>query len=106
MKAVAVRELKNRLSGYLREVDAGTVRQALARAASRRTVLEMSADVAARAEARFPAEPVRTLDALHLASALALRRLFPDLTMLSTDARVRDDAALLGLPVLPAPRSG
>lgn len=85
----------------VQEVDSGTVLGILARAATRWTVIEVSADVATRAEARFPVEPVRTLDALHLASALALRATFPDLAVLTTDARIRENAARLGLAVLP-----
>lgn len=68
-----------------------------ARAASTWAVLEISAQVARRAEERFPREPVRTLDAIHLASALVLRRTFPDLAVASADERVRANAAQLGL---------
>ncbi len=45
----------------------------------------------------FPVEPIRTLDALHLASALELLRLFPDLTVLSFDRRIVENLAPLGL---------
>lgn len=86
----------------VQEVDAGTVLGTLAVAASRWTIIELTADIATRAEARFPVEPLRTLDALHLASALALRRAFPELAVLTTDARVRDNAVRLGLGVLPS----
>ena len=46
-------------------------------------ILELSREVAERAEGPFPVEPVRTLDALHLASALLLRQALPDLRILS-----------------------
>jgi hypothetical protein len=49
----------------------------------------------------FPAEPVRTLDAIHLATAVMLRELYPDLIVLSLDHRVRSNARALGFPVLP-----
>lgn len=49
-------------------------------------------EVARRAEGVFPVEPVRTLDAIHLASALFLRESFPELLILSTDERVRRNA--------------
>jgi hypothetical protein len=55
--------------------------------------------VSQRAEDPFPSEPVRTLDAIHLASALFLRQAFPDLTVLSADDRVRANAAQLGFDV-------
>ena len=48
------------------------------------------------AEDVFPLEPVRALDAIHLASALFLRESFSDLTILTTDERVRSNATLLG----------
>ena len=68
----------------------------LAQAASTWTILELTPEVAQRAEQAFPCEPVRTLDAIHLASALFLRQFFPDLTFLSSDERVRANAAQLG----------
>ena len=70
----------------------------LAQAASTWAVLEVSEEVARRAEGVFPNEPVRTLDAIHLASALFLRQSFPDLEIVSADERVLDNAALLGFP--------
>ena len=44
----------------------------------------------------FPHEPVRALDAIHLATALAVRNLMPDVQVLSFDDRIRDNAAALG----------
>jgi len=49
----------------------------------------------------FPVEPVRTLDAIHLVTALALRPALPGLTVVSLDRRVRENAAVLGFRVLP-----
>lgn len=83
------------------EAEGAALRAQLALAAARWAVLELTRDVAARAEEAFPSEPIRTLDALHLASALVLRQSLPDLVVLSTDARVRANAAQLGLVVLP-----
>ena len=84
------------------ETDAADLSAVLAQAAARWAVLEISRAVADRAETRFAIEPVRTLDAIHLASALALRELLPDLNILSTDDRVRRNAIQLGFSVLPA----
>lgn len=58
-------------------------------AAARWAVVGLSSEVARRAEGIFPVEPVRTLDAIHLASALFRRESLPDLLLLSTDERVR-----------------
>ncbi len=86
----------------LDEVGSAAVLEALARAGGRWGVLEMSREVAERAEASFPVEPVRTLDALHLASALLLRQALPDLRLLSSDDRVRVNGRRLGFEVVPA----
>jgi hypothetical protein len=86
----------------LDEVGSTTVLEALARAGGGWGVLEMSREVAERAEASFPVEPVRTLDALHLASALLLRQALPDLRLLSSDDRVRANGRRLGFEVVPA----
>lgn len=69
----------------------------LARAASRWAILEITEEVARRAEEGFPSEPVRTLDAIHLASAVFLRQSFPGLVLLTADDRVHANAARLGL---------
>lgn len=45
----------------------------------------------------FPIEPVRTLDAIHLATALETLKVFPDLAVLSFDKRILDNLEPLGL---------
>lgn len=64
-------------------------------------VLDLSEDVVARARARFPAEPVRSLDAIHLASASAIVAAGGRITVLSLDDRVRANARALGIPIVP-----
>ena len=59
--------------------------------------LSVSDDVLARAGRPFPVEPVRTLDAIHLASALLCIRAIPDLRMVSLDRRIAANATALGL---------
>lgn len=58
--------------------------------------------VVARARAQYPAEPVRTLDALHLATALVIQESVGPLTLLTFDDRVRVNANALGFGLLPA----
>jgi len=84
------------------ETDAAEVRATLAQAAGRWAILEISSDVASRAEQAFPVEPVRTLDAVHLASALVFRHVIPDLVVVSTDSRIRANASQLGFEIFPA----
>jgi predicted nucleic acid-binding protein len=85
----------------LRESDA-VQRQARLNAVSARwTLLGLGEEIVERARRPFPAEPVRTLDAIHVASALAARKAVPDLAMLSLDDHVREAAGRLGIPLLP-----
>ena len=89
-------------TGSLREADADAVRGRLATVANHWTVLPISPDIVQRTRGHFPDALIRTLDALHVASALQARAAFPDLAMLSLDERVRRVAGSLGLPVLPS----
>lgn len=59
--------------------------------------LEITSTVRERAAAEFPVEPVRTLDAIHLASALELLAVYPDLQVLSLDRRIVENLEPLGL---------
>lgn len=90
-------EAESRIS----EVEAADLFTVFGQAAARWAVLELASEVAQRAEGGFPVEPVRTLDAIHLASALFLRESLPGLLILSTDERVRRNALQLGFEVLP-----
>jgi predicted nucleic acid-binding protein len=90
--------------GRITAAQGADLRAVFAQASSTWAILEISEEIAQRAEDGFPNEPVRTLDAIHLASALFLRESFPDLVMLAADERVRANAALLGFPA-EAPRT-
>lgn len=93
LRAAALREL--------READVADLRAHLARAASQWHVLRMTPEVVARARQPFPSEPLRTSDAIHLASALAARSMLPGLEVLTLDDRVRRAAIGLGFRVRP-----
>ncbi len=84
--------------GRITAAQAADLLAVFAQAMSTWAILEISEEVARRAEDGFPNEPVRTLDAIHLASALLLRQSFPDLVILTADDRMRVNAALLGFP--------
>jgi predicted nucleic acid-binding protein len=60
------------------------------------TLLRIEGEVVERARRAFPVEPVRTLDALHLASLLIVRSIFADAEVLSFDERIRANATALG----------
>jgi hypothetical protein len=88
-------------TGVLREADAADHGALLARAAARWTRLRLGGAVMERATRPFPVEPVRTLDALHLGSALVARSAAPGLRLLTLDQRVRENGERLGLQPLP-----
>ena len=54
-----------------------------------------------RSRGAFPREPIRSLDAIHLATALVIRDVRPDLSVLSLDQRLRENAVALGFEVVP-----
>ena len=88
--------------GDLSEADAASRSAELNAAAAHWTLLRLGGEVIDRARQRFPHEPVRTLDALHLASSLVAKSALPDLVVLSLDERVRRNARALGFDVVPA----
>lgn len=69
-------------------------------------VIALDEEVLRRAREPLPAEPVRTLDALHLASILVLDDALGGFEVASCDDRVRRNAAALGLTVLPSGSAG
>ena len=84
------------------EAAAADRRAHLNAAAANWQVLRVSTEIVERARRSFPAEPVRTLDAIHLASALFARSVLPGVELLSLDQRVRNSAGQLGFQLQPA----
>jgi predicted nucleic acid-binding protein len=87
--------------GGVTEAQAADRRAALNRAAAHWHLVHLRDEILERARRPFPKEPIRTLDALHLASALALRSAVSDLVLLSLDERIRNNAKEIGFDVLP-----
>ena len=87
--------------GELTEAEAADRRAHLMTAASHWHVLRIGPEIVDRARQPFPGEPIRTLDAIHLASALVARGTLPGLELLSLDERIRRAARPLGLGVRP-----
>jgi predicted nucleic acid-binding protein len=95
----------------LDEISAADVRRSLAEAADRRArltaaashwqILRVAPEIMERVRQPFPGEPIRTLDAIHLASALTARTAIVGLTLLSLDDRVRKAGKKVGLDVIP-----
>lgn len=88
--------------GELSEAEAAERRALVGTAAEHWIVQAMDREIVERARRSFPREPIRTLDAIHLATALATRGLVTELQLLSLDERIRRNAADLGFEVVPA----
>lgn len=60
-------------------------------------LVSVDASLFLKAEEVFPVEPVRSLDAIHLAICLDLLQIYPDLAVLSFDKRILENLTPLGL---------
>ena len=94
--------IRNIVEGRLSETAAARLRALMTRVMSGWSVVAITSPVLASGRSRFPKEPVRALDAIHLGTLLVTRTSVPDLQVLSLDDRVRDNARLLGFTVLPS----
>ena len=88
--------------GHLTEGARAELSARAAIAAAHWTLFTVAEPVLTRARGPFPGGPLRTLDALHVATALEARAAVADLTVLALDQRVRRAAGAMGFEVLPA----
>ena len=91
--------LRARLAGRLTEDQERHALRGLQTFARRCELIAISDDVLARAGRPFPVEPVRTLDAIHLASVELVGEQPQLMTVLTRDGRVADNARAMGHPV-------
>jgi predicted nucleic acid-binding protein len=94
--------LRSAALGLVTEADGADRRAHLTRAAASWHVLRIGPEIVDRARQPFPGDPIRTLDAIHLASALVAKSAVAGLELLSLDDRIRRTAVRLGLSVRPA----
>ncbi|TMB10888.1 MAG: type II toxin-antitoxin system VapC family toxin [Deltaproteobacteria bacterium] len=94
--------IRRHATGALSEADARRLRRSLAETAGHWNLMRIEREVVDRARSPFPGEPIRTLDALHLASAMVARAAVADLAFLCLDEKVRASGRALGLRVMPA----
>ncbi|MDX2223836.1 MAG: type II toxin-antitoxin system VapC family toxin [Rhodospirillaceae bacterium] len=87
--------------GLYRQDVAAVLRVRLHEAVSSWSVVRLLPEILARAIRPFPLEPIRTLDAIHVATALHLKSILGDFPILSLDDRIRRVAEALGFPVRP-----
>jgi hypothetical protein len=93
--------IRARVTHNLSEPVAENRRALLARVAADWRLMPIAREIVERARRPFPSEPIRSLDAIHLASALSAADSLPDLVLLSVDHRVRAAGQLLGLRLAP-----
>ncbi len=94
--------IRSSCSGHITEGDAADRLSVLEATAVRWHHFRIAGEVVERCSRPFPVEPVRALDAIHLASALVARSAMPGLCVLSLDERVRENAKALGFDLIPA----
>ena len=94
LRAVALNELT--------DAEAADRRGHLLAASAHWQVLRIAGEIVDRARGPFPGDPIRTLDAIHLASLLVARSALGGLRLLSLDERVRQAANRLGVAVEPS----
>jgi predicted nucleic acid-binding protein len=85
----------------IKEGDAMDRRRVLARASRHWNLVQVHDEILERARRPFPGEPIRTLDALHMASALSIGGAVPELAVLSLDNTIRKSSMELGFEALP-----
>lgn len=87
--------------GGVTAVVADVLHDRLAKVSATWNVQPLHREVLDRARASFPDDRVRSLDAIHLASAVVARASLGDMDLLSLDECIRSNAAALGFRVLP-----
>src|SRR5215475_375503 len=84
-------------AGTLVTAERQSLRGVLAKARRGWMTLDVTEDVLRRASEPFPVEPIRALDAIHLATAIEAAQAVPRLTVISQDRRILENAKALGL---------
>jgi predicted nucleic acid-binding protein len=91
--------LRGRAAGRLSEADERAATRGLQTFAHRCDLIGVTDTILTRVGRPFPVEPIRTLDAVHLATAEELAEPPALVTLVTRDARVRDNARALGYAV-------
>lgn len=94
-RAIVRARVAERLTG---EQERAAIR-ALRRFERRSYVVAMTDEVLARVKRPFPVEPVRTLDAVHIATAESIGEPPQLVTIVTRDSRVRENAIAMGYRV-------
>jgi predicted nucleic acid-binding protein len=90
-----------RLADRLSDEGALAAQRLLDEASDNWVIMDLVGDVTTRAARPFPKEPLRTLDAFHVASAAVYHQALGALSVLSLDERVRVNTLALSIAVVP-----
>jgi hypothetical protein len=88
-------------SGILTESNAEGLERDLNELVGHWMISRINQEVVVRASGSFPVEPIRTLDAIHLATAVRTLSAISGLSILTLDHRVRENARAMGIGVVP-----
>ena len=91
--------IRARVTGRLTPADEQAAVRALRTFERRCFIVDVDRAALARVRRPFPIEPIRTLDAVHLATAELLGEAPQLVTIVTRDVRVRDNARALGYAV-------
>lgn len=91
--------IRARATGRLTPADEQAAVRALRTFERRCFIVDIDRAVLARVRRPFPIEPIRTLDAVHLATTELLGEAPQMVTIVTRDVRVRDNARALGYVV-------
>jgi predicted nucleic acid-binding protein len=87
--------------GEMDEARADALRAELAGAAAGWDIVSIGPEIVARARESYPDDRIRSLDAIHVATAITTRSSVGDLAFVTLDDRIRSNAHMLGFSVLP-----
>jgi uncharacterized protein len=91
--------IRARVTGRITQAEERQALRALRTFERRCAVVAVTSDVLSRSGRPFPIEPIRTLDAVHLATAETLGEVPQLMTLVTRDARVRANGRALGYAV-------
>lgn len=91
--------VRARITGRISEAEERSAIRALETFARRCEVIAVSQDVLTRAGRPFPIEPIRTLDAIHLATVELLGEPPQLMILVTRDRRIADNARAMGYSV-------
>lgn len=84
-------------TGLINEANCGSTRRIFGDGIRSWELMEIANEIQERVARSFPVEPVRSLDAIHLATILRFLELYEDVRVLTFDERIASNLPLLGI---------